>query len=108
MSEQAHSTKEALLDEEANKEVDQNTNAEQTKPEEGGSTFGKEESKQIDFEQMYNMLTERDSTIKTLKSEISELKKANTNLLLKVNAAGAAGAPIKTPYQNFIDGMVTR
>ena len=57
---------------------------------------------------MYDMLTERDNTIKQLKSEVAELKKSNTNLLLKVNASTASGDNIKTPYESFIDAMVNR
>ena len=69
---------------------------------------GKEINGQVDFSQMYDMLTERDETIKNLQSEVAELKKTNTNLLLKVNASPSGDSPLKTPYEGFVDSMVNR
>ena len=108
MNEQTNPAQETILNKETIEEVNQNTNAEQVKPEESGSALGKEKPEQVDFAQMYDMLTERDNTIKELKSEIADLKKSNTNLLLKVNASGSGDAPLKTPYESFIDSMITR
>lgn len=108
MSEQTHTTEETVSGKETDKEVGTNNNAEQTTPEENGSSLGTQKSEQVDFSQMYDMLTERDNTIKDLKAEITELKKSNTNLLLKVNASASADAQLKTPYQSFIDSMVAR
>ena len=108
MNEQTHTAEETLSNEETNKEVGANVNAEQTTSEENGTTSGKAKSEQVDFAQMYDMLTERDKTIANLKSEVSELKKSNTQLLLKVNASASAGDIIKDPYEKFIDSMVTR
>lgn len=108
MNEQTNPAQETILNKETIEEVNQNTNAEQVKPEESGSTLGKEKPEQVDFAQMYDMLTERDNTIKELKSEIADLKKSNTNLLLKVNASGSGDASLKTPYESFIDSMITR
>lgn len=107
-NEQTHSTEETVSNEETNKEVNPNTNAEQTTSKESGSASGTEKSEQVDFAQMYDMLTERDNTIKKLNSEVADLKKQNTNLLLKVNASAGAGATTKNPYENFIDSMVNR
>lgn len=108
MNEQTHTTEEIIPSETKVEEINKNTNAEQTITEESGSTSGKEKSEQIDFAQMYDMLTERDKTIKDLTAEVAELKKTNTNLLLKVNASASADDKIKTPYENFIDSMVER
>lgn len=109
MSGKAHTTKETLSNEENVEEVNPNTNAEQTTSEESGSTSGQEKSEQVDnFAQMYDMLTERDKTIKDLTAEVASLKKENTNLLLKVNASAPAGDKIKNPYEKFIDSMVER
>ena len=108
MDEQTHTTNETLLSEETNKEISTNINAEQNASEESGSAPGQAKSEQVDFAQMYDMLTERDNKIKTLTAEISELKKTNTNLLLKVNASASAGDKIKTPYESFVDAMVAR
>lgn len=108
MNEQTNTTTQILPSEETNKEVNTNTNAEQTKSEESGTAPGETKPEQIDFSQMYDMLTERDNTIKTLKSEIAELKKTNTNLLLKVNAAPSGSGAVKNPYESFIDTMVNR
>lgn len=108
MNEQTHTTEETILNEETNKEINTNSNAEQTKPEENGSAPGTQESGQVDFSQMYDMLTERDNTIKKLTTEISDLKKSNTELLLKVNSSKSSDGSFKNPYESFIDTMVNR
>lgn len=109
MNEQTNTTQETSAGKEAQQEVSTNSNAEQTKPEESGAAPGETQSEQVDFAQMYDMLTERDNTIKNLKTEVAELKKTNTNLLLKVNAAASAGATaLKDPFENFVDAMVKR
>ena len=108
MNEQTHTTQETISEEENVNEVNKNTNAEQTKPEESGSAPREEKSEQVDFSQMYDMLTERDKTIKDLRNEVAELKKTNTNLLLKVNASPSGDSPLKTPYEGFVDSMVNR
>lgn len=108
MSEQANTTKETLLDKEDEQKVSENGNAEQTPPEESGSASGSQKSEQVDFAQMYDMLTERDNTIKTLKSEIADLKKTNTQLLVRVNASPSASGEMKNPYEKFCDAMGER
>lgn len=108
MNEQTSTAQETIPNEETIKEVNQNANAEQTKPEKSGAASGETKPEQVDFAQMYDMLTERDNTIKELKNEVAELKKTNTNLLLKVNASSSPDAPLKNPYESFIDSMVTR
>lgn len=108
MNEQTHTTEENVSNETKDQEVTTDSNAEQTSTEESGSTSRKKINEQVDFAQMYDMLTERDKTITELKSEIAELKKTNTNLLLKVNASASAGDKIKTPYESFVDAMVAR
>lgn len=108
MNEQTNSTEETILDKKNEQEVNKNSNAEQTPSEESGSASGSTKSEQVDFSQMYDMLTERDETIKKLSNEISELKKTNTNLLLKVNASASAGEHLKNPYESFVDEMVNR
>lgn len=108
MDEQTHTTEENVSNETNVQEINQNVNAEQTKPEENGSASGQAQSGQVDFAQMYDMLTERDATIKKLNNEISELKKSNTQLLLKVNSSGSTDDSLKTPYESFIDNMVNR
>ena len=107
MSEQTHSTNKDVSPEETNKEIGKDTGTESTTPEESGSASGKAESEHLDFSQMYDMLTERDKTIESLIKEVAELKKSNTQLLLRVNASSAEGA-VKTPYESFIDEMVKR
>lgn len=108
MNEQTNSTQETFLNEETQQEISKNSNAEQITSEESGNTSGTQKSEQVDFAQMYDMLTERDNTIKQLKSEVAELKKTNTNLLLKVNASPSGDGTLKTPYEGFIDSMVNR
>ena len=107
MNEQTNTTKEALRNEEVIEEVNENSNAEQTKSEEGGSASGQTKSEQIDFGQMYDMLTERDKEITDLKEVVATLKKTNTELLLKVNASTQSGA-VKDPYEAFVDSMANR
>lgn len=108
MNEQTHTTEETISNQNENKEIITDSNAEQTSTEESGNTSRKTFDGQVDFAQMYDMLAERDKTITELKSEVAELKKTNTNLLLKVNASASAGDKIKTPYESFIDAMVKR
>ena len=108
MSEQTHSAEETVLNEETQQEVGKNINAEQTTPEEGGSSSGQAKSEQVDFAQMYDMLKERDNTISTLKSAIADLKKTNTQLLVKVNASPSNGGEMKNPYEKFCDTMGKR
>ena len=107
MNEQTNTTNEALRNEEVIEEVNENNNTEQTKTEEGGSSSGKTKSEQIDFGQMYDMLTERDKEITDLKEVVATLKKTNTELLLKVNASAQSGA-VKSPYEAFVDSMANR
>ena len=108
MNEQTNTTEETIPNQNENQEVTTDSNAEQTSTEESGSASGKTLDGQVDFSQMYDMLTERDRTITELKSEVAELKKTNTNLLLKVNASASAGDKIKSPYESFVDAMVAR
>ena len=108
MSEQANTTKETLLDKEDEQKISENGNAEQTSSEESGSASGSQKSEQVDFAQMYDMLTERDNTIKTLKSEIADLKKTNTQLLVRVNASPSTSGEMKNPYEKFCDAMGER
>lgn len=108
MNEQTNSAEETILNKENEQEISKNSNAEQITPKESGNTPGQEKSEQIDFSQMYDMLTKRDETIKELAAEVGELKKTNTNLLLKVNASASAGDSMKNPYEKFVDSMVER
>lgn len=107
MNEQTNTAKETLPNEEIIEKINENSNAEQTKPEESGSTSGQTKSEQVDFAQMYDMLTERDTKIADLTTLVNELKKTNTELLLKVNASSMQGA-VKDPYEAFIDSMASR
>ena len=108
MNEQTNTTKETLLNEETQQKISENFNAEQTTPKEGGSAPRETKPEQVDFAQMYDMLKERDNTITKLNSEIADLKKSNTQLLLKVNASPSNGNVMKTPYESFVDAMVNR
>lgn len=109
MNEQTHTTTETIPNETTQQEVNQNPNAEQTTPETSGSASGEAKPEQVDnFAQMYDMLKERDETIKKLTSEVNTLKKQNTEMILKVNASGSSGDATKTPYEKFVDTMVKR
>ena len=106
MNEQTNTTKEVIRNEETIEEINENSNAEQTESKESGSTSGETKSEQVDFSQIHDMLTQRDNEINDLKEVISELKKTNTELLLKVNAS-SSGA-VKNPYEAFVDSMAMR
>ena len=106
MNEQANTAKETLPNEEIIEKINDNSNAEQTEPKESGSTSGQAKPEQVDFAQMYDMLTERDTKIADLTTLVNELKKTNTELLLKVNASTSDA--IKDPYEAFIDSMASR
>lgn len=108
MNEQTHTTEETISNETKEQEVVTNGNAEQTGTEEGGSTSGETINGQVSFEQIYDMISEKDKAIESLKAEITSLKKSNTDLLLKVNASANPADKIKTPYESFIDSMVSR
>ena len=120
MNEQTNPTTETISNKATQQEVNQNTNAKQTTPEESGSTSGETKSEQVEmgknsfppatdsFAQMYDMLKERDEAIQKLTSENNALKKQNTEMILKVNASGSSGDTTKTPYEKFVDAMVKR
>ena len=108
MNEQTNSTQEASAGKETQQEVSKNINAEQITSEESGSTSGETKPEQVDFSQMYDMLKERDNTITKLNSEIADLKKSNTQLLLKVNASPSGDGGMKNPYESFVDLMTKR
>ena len=108
MNEQTNPTEKAILNKENEQEISKDTNAEQNTSKESGNTFGQKNSEQIDFSQMYDMLTERDETIKKLIVEVGDLKKTNTNLLLKVNASASDDDSMKNPYEKFVDSMEER
>lgn len=108
MSEQTHTAEETISNKETQQEVSKDINAEQTTSEESGSSSGQTKPEQVDFAQMYDMLKERDNTISTLKSEIADLKKTNTQLLVKVNASPSNGGEMKNPYEKFCDTMGKR
>ena len=107
--EQALSATTSTINQETISQGTESVKPEQVQSQESGSTSGEAKSEQVDnFAQMYDMLTERDNTIKELKQEVTNLKKSNTELLLKVNASASHGAPTKNPYEKFIDAMVAR
>lgn len=113
MSGKTNSTKKTVSGKENVEESTEDLNTEQTTSEESGNTSGQKESEQVvqsdtNFAQMYDMLTERDNTIKELQTQVASLKKENTNLLLKVNASAGTGEEMKNPYEKFVDSMVKR
>lgn len=107
MDEQTNTANETISNKEVIEKNNEGSDAEQTKSKESGSTSGQTKSEQVDFSQMYDMLTERDTKIADLTSLVNELKKTNTELLLKVNASSLQGA-VKDPYEAFVDSMANR
>lgn len=111
MSGKTNTTEETVSGKENVEEITKDSSTEQTTPEESRNTSGQEKPEQVEttnFSQMYDMLTERDNTIKQLKTQVDSLKKENTNLLLKVNASSSTGEKMKNPYEQFVDSMVKR
>lgn len=108
MNEQTHTTEETVSNEKDVEEIGKDSNAEQIESKENKPETGKTKSEQIDFGQMYDMLKQRDNTIEKQNKEIAELKKSNTELLLKVNAGTSSGEALKSPVESFIDSMVNR
>lgn len=105
------STTASTTGEKTNEEITTNSTTEQTQSEESGNTSGQtlngDLNSNTNYSEIYDMLKERDTTIDKLKSEVTELKKANTQLLLRVNASSQSNA-IKDPFESLIDFMNER
>lgn len=89
---------------ETQQEGTQNQNAEHGTSTGNGNPAGQANTEQVDLAQIHDMLKEKDAKVDTLTKQVEELKKANTELLLKVNA-GASKAP-EDPFKVLYDEVV--
>lgn len=97
-------TEESAGNKEANSQGSQNSNAEQSTPTESGSKAGQAQSEQIDLTQIHDMLVSKDKELNDLRAQIADLKKANTELILKVNT-GSDKAP-EDPFKVLYDEVI--
>lgn len=91
-----------------NKETQQegsaNQHTEQVTLAGNGNTSGQTNAEQIDLAQIHDMLKEKDTKVDALTKQVEELKKANTELLLKVNSG--ASKPPEDPFKVLYDEVV--
>lgn len=100
--------KQETQDANENKETQQKSSAnqhtEQVSLAGNGNSSGQTNTEQIDLAQIHDMLKEKDSKVDALTKQVEDLKKANTELLLKVNS-GASKAP-EDPFKVLYDEVV--
>lgn len=82
-----------------------NGDAKQSASTESGSTPGETKSEQVDLAQIHDMLKEKDTELNELRSQIADLKKVNTELILKVNSGSSKvnEDPFKVLYDEVVD-----
>lgn len=97
-------TQNATENKETQQEGSANQHTEQVTLAGNGNTSGQKNTEQIDLAQIHDMLKEKDTKVDALTKQVEELKKANTELLLKVNS-GAAKAP-EDPFKVLYDEVV--
>ena len=89
---------------ETQQEGSTNSNTEQVTLAGNGNSSGQTNTEQVDLAQIHDMLKEKDSKVDALTKQVEELKKANTELLLKVNAG--ASKPPEDPFKVLYDEVV--
>lgn len=82
----------------------QNQNAEHGSSTGNGNQTGQTNTEQVDLAKIHDMLKEKDAKVDALSKQVEELKKANTELLLKVNTG--AGKPPEDPFKVLYDEVV--
>ena len=96
--------KDAFEGKETQQESSTNQHTEQVSLAGNGNTSGQANTEQIDLAQIHDMLKEKDSKVDALTQQVKELKKANTELLLKVNSG--ANKPPEDPFKVLYDEVV--
>lgn len=89
---------------ETQQESSTNSNTEQVTLAGDGNQTGQTNTEQIDLAQIHDMLKEKDTKVDALTKQVEELKKANTELLLKVNTG--ASKPPEDPFKVLYDEVV--
>lgn len=97
-------TQESTGSQTSQQESTQNQNAEHGTSTGNGNQTGQANTEQIDLAKISDMLKEKDDKVDALSKQVEELKKANTELLLKVNT-GAAKPP-EDPFKVLYDEVV--
>lgn len=69
-----------------------------------GNQTGQANTEQIDLAKISDMLKEKDDKVEALSKQVEDLKKTNTELLLKVNAG--ASKPPEDPFKVLYDEVV--
>lgn len=98
-------TKNAIENKETQQESSANQHTEQVPLAGNGNASGQANTEQIDLAQIHDMLKEKNDKVDALSKQVEELKKANTELLLKVNS-GATKAP-EDPFKVLYDEVVS-
>lgn len=102
--ENKQTTQESTGSEGTQQEGTQNQNTEHGTSTGNGNQAGQANAEQIDLAKISDMLKEKDDKVDALSKQVEELKKANTELLLKVNT-GAAKPP-EDPFKVLYDEVV--
>ena len=97
-------TKELNGNKETQQEGTSNQSTEHAEHTGNGSTNGQTNTEQIDLAKISDMLKEKDDKVDALSKQVEELKKTNTELLLKVNAG--ATKPPEDPFKVLYDEVV--
>lgn len=103
-AENKQATEESTGNKETQQEGSQNQNAEHGSSTGNGKQTGQANTEQIDLAKIHDMLKEKDDKVEALSKQVEELKKTNTELLLKVNS-GAAKPP-EDPFKVLYDEVV--
>lgn len=102
--ENKQTTQESTGNKEAEQKSTQNQNAEHGSSTGNGNQAGQANTEQIDLAKISDMLKEKDDKVDALSKQVEELKKANTELLLKVNTG--ASKPPEDPFKVLYDEVV--
>lgn len=97
-------TKESTGSQETQQESSANQHTEQVTLAGNGNQAGQTNTEQIDLAKISDMLKEKDDKVEALSKQVEDLKKTNTELLLKVNAG--ATKPPEDPFKVLYDEVV--
>lgn len=103
-AENKQATEESTGNKETEQKGTQNQNAEHGSSTGNGNQTGQTNTEQIDLAKISDMLKEKDDKVDALSKQVEELKKANTELLLKVNTG--ASKPPEDPFKVLYDEVV--
>lgn len=102
--ENKQTTQESTGSQETQQESSANQHTEQVALAGNGNQTGQTNTEQIDLAKISDMLKEKDDKVDALSKQVEDLKKANTELLLKVNTG--ASKPPEDPFKVLYDEVV--